>query len=198
MFRPGLRISHDDHEVACDGEHLAVTLCRGQLDACRQARQSVRQSWPEDTPSEAAEQWSRTIDEALAQCDLGAELEFIECLEYPCTAALRPAVPIASAEGHEAEMKRLMEAARGCGPLQEAYGVEAGEPDAIDVFRLDATCGDGRENFFVLTALDADGPAYELLHTKKRTDTQERDLNRWIYRRADDIAAKWPCDAQAG
>ena len=182
----------------CEGEHLAATLCRGQLDACRQARQSVRQGWPEDAASESPEQWSRTIDEALAECELGADLEFIECSEYPCAAALRPRAAADSEKAHGMEMNRLMEAARSCAPLQQAYGFAEADHETIDVYRLDAGCGEQRENFFVMVALDRGGPAWKLLKTKKRTATQERDLNRWIYRRADDIAAKWPCDAQAG
>jgi hypothetical protein len=87
-----------------------------------------------------------------------------------------------------------MEVARGCAPLREAFGIdETMVTGAIDVYRLDARCDGEREDFFVLAALDPEGPAYEMLNEKDRTDQEDRDFNRWLYRRADDLSAMWPC-----
>jgi len=90
-------------------------------------------------------------------------------------------------------MKRLMGATRACSPLRDAMGIPDEQiEEAVDVFRLDADCGQDREDFFVLIALDPEGEAFDLLH-RDRTDQEDRDFNRWMYRRADDLSAMWPC-----
>jgi hypothetical protein len=87
-----------------------------------------------------------------------------------------------------------MEVARGCAPLRTSFGLQGPEHDeAIDVYRLDARCGEGRESFFVLTALAAEGPAWSLISKDGRSEEEERDLFRWLYRRADDVSGLWPC-----
>lgn len=176
----------------CSEAELRARWCEAELDAYGEQRRAVRQPWPEDATIESPEGWTQAIDEALSSCELGAELELVDCSEYPCTAALRPADTAMSSEAHEREMERLMTAVRGCEPLRRSFGIA--EDDAnLDVFRLDARCGEAREAFFVLMALDPAGAAYEMMADKSRDDFEERDFNRWMYRRADDLAGMWPC-----
>ena len=179
-------------DVDCSEPELRARWCEAELDACSAQRRAVRQEWPEKETIESPETWTATIDEALASCDIGAELELVDCAEYPCTAALRTAKTAMTNEEHEAEMERLMVAVRGCPALRDKFGA-APDQKNLDVFRLDARCPDGRESFFVLMALDAAGAAYELYGKPERDDAQERDMNRWMYRRADDLAGMWPC-----
>lgn len=179
----------------CEEESLRVRWCEAQLEQHARQRRAVRQPWPEVDGAEDPERWTEVVEEALAECELGAELELVECTEYPCVAALRPADPDLDEEAREAEMKRLMGQARACGSLRQAFGVtEPAHEEALDVYRLDARCGDGRESFYVLSALAVDGPAWALQNKEHRTEIEERDLSRWIYRRADDVSAMWPCE----
>ena len=96
-------------------------------------------------------------------------------------------------------MKSAMDAVRACGPLRDGFGVsdqattKEQVEGALDVYRLDAQCETEREKFLVLAALAPQGPAYELLHKGDTTTEEDRDLNRWMYRRADDLAALWTC-----
>ena len=59
---------------------------------------------------------------------------------------------------------------------------------------LGPRCGQAREKFFVLTALAPKGPAFQRAAARDATATEERDQMRWMYRRADDLAALWPCE----
>ncbi len=180
-------------EPSCDGLALQAKWCQAQLEQCEGQRKAVRQPWPQADTAEAPDQWADAVEEALAQCDMGAELELVECSEYPCVAALRPSDPTLDAAGREREMKRMMAVARGCAPLRESFGITPEHEAALDVYRLDARCGDGRESFFVLSALSPQGPAYALQSTENRDAQQERDFSRWLYRRADDVSGLWPC-----
>lgn len=158
-------------------------------------RKAVRQPWPAGDTVESPEAWTDAVEQALAECELGAELEMVECTEYPCVAALRPADSTLDEAGREREMKRLMAAARTCAPLRASLGLEGPEHDeAIDVFRLDARCGERREPFFVLTAFAPEGPAWALVSQDHRNEIEDRDLFRWMYRRADDVSGMWPCE----
>ncbi|HWB79944.1 MAG TPA: hypothetical protein VG755_33495 [Nannocystaceae bacterium] len=179
-------------ELDCSEPELRARWCEAELDACVRERRAVRQEWPEADTIESPETWTKTIDEALASCDIGAELELVDCAEYPCTAALKTAKTAMTDAEHQAEMERLMVAVRSCPALRDQFGA-APDQKNLDVFRLDARCPNGRESFFVLMALDAAGAAYELYGKQERDDTQERDVNRWMYRRADDLAGMWPC-----
>lgn len=179
-------------ELDCSEPELRARWCEAELDSCRRERRAVRREWPEAETIESPETWTQTIDEALASCEIGAELELVDCAEYPCTAALRTAKTAMTDEEHQAEMERLMIAVRGCPALRDKFGA-APDQKNLDVFRLDARCPNGRESFFVLMALDAAGQAYELYGKDQRDDTEERDMNRWMYRRADDLAGMWPC-----
>ena len=184
----------DDDREDCDALELRARWCEAELADARRERTAVRQDWPDEDSVESAERWPDAVERALAECEIGAELELVDCTEYPCTAALRPATAPPTPEAFENEMKRLMGATRSCAPLREALGIDTDNLEkAVDVFRLDAYCGVGREDFFVLLALDPDGAAFDLLH-RDRTDQEERDLNRWMYRRADDLSAMWPCE----
>ncbi len=179
---------------SCEAEVLRTQWCQAQLDQCQGQRRAVRQPWPAASSSESPERWADAVEEALAECALGAELELVECSEYPCVAALRPDDPSLDESQREQEMHRLMDAARGCQPLRKSFGLaDEGQDDALDVYRLDARCGDGRESFFVLSALDPQGPAYGLLSTDNRDELDDRDFSRWLYRRADDVSGLWPC-----
>jgi hypothetical protein len=181
-------------DPSCDALELRGRWCEAELDQCTRERKAVRQPWPDDETIEAPEAWSDAVEHALAECELGAELELVECSEYPCVAALRPADPALDEAAREQEMKRLIEAARACAPLRSSFGIRGPEHDeAIDVYRLDARCGEGRESFFVLSALAPDGPAHALLAKDDPSDQEERDLFRWLYRRADDVSGLWPC-----
>lgn len=183
----------DDESEDCEALELRARWCEAELADARRERTAVRQDWPGDDSVESAEHWPDAVEQALAECEIGAELELVDCTEYPCTAALRPATAPPTPEAFENEMQRLMSATRSCAPLRDALGIDMEHLDkAVDVFRLDADCGETREDFFVLMALDPDGAAFDLLH-RDRTDQEERDLNRWMYRRADDLSAMWPC-----
>jgi hypothetical protein len=188
---PGRR---EDESASCEALGLRARWCEGQLDQCTGQRKAVRQPWPEADTVEAPDAWADAVEEALAECEIGAELELVECTEYPCVAALRPADPALDEAGREQEMQRLMAAARACAPLRASLGLGGPEHDeAIDVYRLDARCGEGREAVFVLSALAPEGPAWTLLRKDPRSEHEERDLFRWLYRRADDVSGLWPC-----
>lgn len=181
-------------EPSCEAAELRARWCEGQLDRLSGERKAVRQPWPEAETVESPEAWTDAVEQALAECEIGAELELVECTEYPCVAALRPADATLDQGGREQEMKRLMAAARACAPLRESMGLRGPEHDeAIDVYRLDARCGDGRESFYVLSALSPEGPAWALLGKEGRSEEEERDLFRWLYRRGDDVSGLWPC-----
>ena len=96
-------------------------------------------------------------------------------------------------------MRSAIAAVRACEPLRDAFGVAGDDVTqeqveaALDVYRLDAQCEGDREKFLVLAALAPEGGAYELMHKNDTTTQEDRDLNRWVYRRADDLAALWPC-----
>jgi len=88
-------------------------------------------------------------------------------------------------------MKRLMAVARACAPLRASFGLQGPEhDDAIDVYRLDARCGDRRESFFVLSAV----APRALLSQDDRGEIEDRDMFRWLHRRADDVSGLWPCE----
>jgi hypothetical protein len=190
------RSSGSDHDenASCEQTELLSRWCASELDECRRQRGAVRQQWPEEDTIESPGEWTEAIDQALDACDLGVELETIDCTEYPCAASLRPTNPGMTPAEHEQEMNRLTEAARHCAPLRTAFGLDdATAEKAIDVFRLDSKCGDARENFFVLMALKPEGGAYRLITKEDADPGEERDMWRWMYRRADDLAGLWEC-----
>ncbi len=180
-------------EEGCEAQELRARWCESELAEARRERSAVRNEWPDDDSIESPERWANAVEEAIEHCDMGAQLELVDCTEYPCTAALRPATPPPTPEAFEVEMRRVMAAARGCAPLRDAFGLnEETTPMAIDAYRLDARCDGAREDFLVLTALDPAGDAFSMIH-RDRTDQEDRDFNRWLYRRADDMSALWPC-----
>lgn len=185
---------------ARDGESreeldLRARWCQAELDECQRQRQAVRNDWPTQDTIEQPDVWTDAVEQALTECEIPGELELVDCTEYPCTAALRPPEPAADAKAFELQMRAAMNAVRACQPLREAFDLADEEViDALDVYRLDAECGGGKEKFLVLTALDPAGPAHTLLHMDDRTAEQDRDFNRWMYRRADDLSALWPCE----
>jgi hypothetical protein len=184
----------------CEAENLRARWCEGQLAECERSTEAVRHDWPEQDTVEDPARWVDAVEAGLAECAIeGAELEVIDCAEYPCVAALRPAVDGGpDSESFRQEQERLIEAVRGCGPLRAAFGIEdESQHKALDVFSNDTTCPDGsRADFFAFMALDPDGEAFDLLDddNEKRSKRQERDLFRWLFRRGDDIAAQYPCD----
>ncbi len=187
--------SRDLGEEELDALRLRAKWCSSELAELKRARDEARQPWPADEDSvEAPDLWTEAVEEALASCDIGADIELVDCTEYPCAAALRPAQAPPNAEAFRTEMVRLMEAVRACPDLRSAFNVKDDEhaEQALDVYRLDSPCGGRREDFFVLTAVEPDGPAHALLNAD-RDDKQERDFHRWLYRRADDVSAMWPC-----
>lgn len=187
-------------DSGCEHEQLRATWCEGQLSECERSREAVRQPWPEHQTVEDPVTWTQAVEEALVECDIaGAEVEAIDCAEYPCVAAFRPtAAGEPDSLAFSEEQERLIAAVRACAPLREAFGVQTDEQEqALDVFANDATCPDGsRADFFALMALDTQGDAYALLDDTKvdRTKREQRDLFRWLFRRGDDVAAQYPCD----
>ncbi|MBX7081908.1 MAG: hypothetical protein K1X88_22070 [Nannocystaceae bacterium] len=184
-------------EASCEELELRQRWCESELSECTRERSAVRHAWPEQDSIESPDRWSATIDEAFERCGIEAELEVVDCAEYPCTAALRPRAPITDGAGHEQQMNALMAAVRACAPLREAFAVGSGQDDALDVFRLDAPCGGTHERFFALLALDTRGEAF----TKQQEgedDLVEREVMRWMYRRGDDLVGLWPCRDRAG
>ncbi len=188
----------DMEAPGCASERLRTQWCEGQLAQCEQTRRANRHDWPEDEGIESPEAWANAVEEALDDCDVeGAEVETIECSEYPCVAALRPTVVGEPDDpAFAAAQEKLIESVRGCASLREAFGIDEETHKALDVFSNDTTCPDGtRRDFFALMALDPNGPAFELLdEERKRSKREERDLFRWLFRRGDDIAGAYPCD----
>ncbi|MBK8235277.1 MAG: hypothetical protein IPK74_06965 [Deltaproteobacteria bacterium] len=179
-------------DASCEELELRQRWCESELAESRRERAAVRHEFPEPAGIESPEQWSATVDEAFEACGIDAELEVVDCAEYPCAAALRSKVPLLDGDSHEREMNRLIEAARACAPLRRAFGVGQRQDDALDVYRLDAPCGEGSERFFAFMALDPKGPAY----ARQRVDDDdlvEREVMRWMYRRGDDLVGLWPC-----
>lgn len=186
-------------EAGCAKERLRAQWCEGQLSQCEASQSANRHAWPEDDDSiEGPQAWANAVEEALDDCEIeSAEIETIECSEYPCVAALRPAVVGEPDDPEFAKaQERLIEGLRGCAPLREAFGIDDATTKALDVFSNDTTCPDGsRRDFFALMALDPSGPAYALIEEdRKRSKREERDLFRWLFRRGDDIAAAYPCE----
>lgn len=179
-------------EASCEELDLRQRWCESELAECRRERASVRQEFPEDAGIESPEQWSSSVDEAFEQCGIDAEIELVDCAEYPCTAALRSKTPLVDGPTQEREMNRLMAAARACAPLRSAFGVGEGQEDALDVFQLDAPCGGKAERFFAFMALDPKGAAYNRQRVQD-DDLVEREVMRWMYRRGDDLVGLWPC-----
>lgn len=190
----GRRAGTEDED--CESLGLEFRWCEMELNQCLNQKDVVRQEWPESESSiEAPGQWSDAVEEALDICGVTAELELIDCSEYPCAAGLRSSTTSGDEKVQEQEMERLTKAIRSCEVLRSSFGIVGSDnEDALDIFRLDAKCGNNRENFFALVALDPGGPAYALYTNQDRSATEERDLFRWIYRRADDLSSLWPCE----
>ena len=179
-------------EASCEELDLRQRWCESELSECRRERASVRHEFPEQAGIESPTEWSAAIDEAFEQCGIDAEIELVDCAEYPCTAALRSKTVLLDGPGHEREMERLIEATRGCAPLRRAFGIGDGQDDALDLFRLDAPCGGAAERFFAFMALDPKGDAYNRQRVTD-DDLVEREVMRWMYRRGDDLVGLWPC-----
>lgn len=172
---------------------LRARWCEGELAECRRERKAVRQPWPENDGPESPDRWADAVEAAIDACQLeDVEIELVECSEYPCAAALRPG---AGVQNLGDEQQRLQEAFRGCAPLREAMGIgESAAEAAIEVYQHDARCDDGhREDILVLSVLSPDGEAFRLLDSEAASPYEQRDLMRWLYRRADDIAGLWAC-----
>ncbi|MFO0632671.1 MAG: hypothetical protein U0168_07475 [Nannocystaceae bacterium] len=184
-------------EASCDELELRQRWCESELSECTRERSAVRHPWPEDDGIESPDRWSAAIDEAFETCGIAAELEVVDCAEYPCTAALRPRAAVTDDAGHERQMNELVAAVRACAPLRQAFAVGPGQDDALDVFRLDAPCGDDHERFFALLALDTRGEAFAK-QSEQEDDLVEREVMRWMYRRGDDLVGMWPCRDGAG
>lgn len=187
---PVRRAASDD--ASCEELELRERWCEAELADCTKQRDAVRHEWPEVDTVESPDRWSAAVDEAFEACGIDADLEVVDCAEYPCTAALRPKVASMDAASHEREVERLTNAVRACPQLRAAFNVGEGQDDALDVFRLDAPCGDQHERFFALMAVDTRGDAF----AKQQVETDdivERDVMRWMYRRADDLVGLWPC-----
>jgi hypothetical protein len=187
----------------CAEQRLRNTWCESQLASCEKRREQIRQDWPADPGVEDPTEWTDAVETALVECDIeGAELEVVDCTEYPCVAALRPSVSGGpDDEEFRSHQQELIEQLRACEPLRESFGLEGEAADkALDVFGNDTTCPNGeRIDFLALMALDPSGPAYALIEDDDgRSKRQERDLFRWLFRRGDDIASVYPCDAAEG
>ena len=179
-------------DASCEELELRERWCEAELVDCTKQRDAVRHAWPEADTVESPERWSETVDQAFEACGIDADLEVIDCAEYPCTAALRPKHPSLDAASHEREVERLTDAVRACPQLRAAFNVGDGQQEALDVFRLDAPCGEQHERFFAFMAVDTRGDAF----AKQQADSDdivERDVIRWMYRRADDLVGLWPC-----
>ncbi len=179
-------------DASCDELELRERWCETELADCTKQRDAVRHSWPEAETVESPERWSAAVDEAFDACGIDADLEVIDCAEYPCTAALRPKHAALDAASHEREVERLTNAVRSCPQLRAAFNVANGQEDALDVFRLDAPCGEQQERFFAFKAVDTRGDAFAKQQVQD-DDVVERDVMRWMYRRADDLVGLWPC-----
>jgi len=179
-------------DASCDELELRERWCEAELADCSKQRDAVRHPWPEADGVESPERWSEIVDEAFEACGIDAELEVIDCAEYPCTAAVRPKLPTPDAASHERELERLTQAVRACPQLRDAFHVGAGQDDALDLFRLDAPCGGTHERFFALMAIDTQGDAFAKQQVSDG-DIVERDVMRWMYRRGDDLVGLWPC-----
>lgn len=182
-----------DDDPSCEATELRARWCESELAQAHRERADVRQAWPDEDSIEAPATWSDAIEEGLANCDVDADLELVDCSEYPCAAALRPSTSPANAAAFKKQMNHLMGQVRGCASLRDAFDLDPENvTSGLDVYRLEAKCNGSQEKFFVMTALHPEGEAYDLLN-RDRTDEEERDFNRWLYRRADDLSALWPC-----
>lgn len=179
-------------DASCDELELRERWCEAELADCSKQRDAVRHPWPAADGVESPERWSEIVDDAFEACGIDAQLEVIDCAEYPCTAAVRPKLAMPDAASHERELERLTQAVRACPQLRDAFHVGAGQDDALDLFRLDAPCGDTHERFFALMAIDTQGEAFAEQQISD-DDIVERDVMRWMYRRGDDLVGLWPC-----
>jgi hypothetical protein len=145
---------------------------------------------------ESPEQWTKAVETAIEQCELGIELDLVDCTEYPCVAAWRPPrgadeanAPLEGADaGYREDLEKQV---AGCAPLRAAFGVTEDTKEWASVWSYDAPCEGGIEPMVTLSVLQPGGPAYSTLNDD---DDNSDETLRWMFRRAEDVASSWQCE----
>ena len=173
----------------------ALRWCESRLARCEERREFRRNEWPEEDSVESSEQWTQTVNDSLAQCGIDLDFELVDCTEYPCAAAFRPPADADPSSDmfsgpYQAYRDQLEEKLAKCEPLAKAFGgsTEDGLTEA-GVFAYDAPCGGEKEDMLVLSVLHAKGPA----QTQLNGPGNHNAVQRWMFRRAEDVAAGWSC-----
>ena len=167
-------------------------LMERQLAECEAGSRRVRDPWPTDLPpQEDPEAWVETVEYAFEECDVPGAIEVVDCVEYPCVAAVRSgSVGEGTSDAH-ADAEALRSRLDRCAPLRSGLSISEAGTDAIQVHPIEVACEDGsKERAQVVIALDPAGPAWS------EFDRADKDIDailRWYYRRTDDVMASWKC-----
>ncbi|MBV1861823.1 MAG: hypothetical protein KUG77_25610 [Nannocystaceae bacterium] len=163
-----------------------------QLAECEAGSRRVRDPWPSDLPSqEDPDAWVATVEDSFESCEVPAEIEVIDCVEYPCIAALRSDPNDEESVDAAVAAETLRSRLESCAPLRAGLSISETGTDAIQVHPVDVTCEDGsKEQAQVVIALDPAGPAWAEF---SRPDNDVDAILRWYYRRTDDVVASWKC-----
>ncbi len=176
----------------CDCEMVSAwsDLMERQLAECEAGSRRVRDPWPTDLPpQEDPEAWVETVEDAFAECEVPGAIEVVNCVEYPCVAAVRSDGTADAQSDAEALRSRLDR----CAPLRSGLSISEPGTDAIQVHPIEVVCEDGsKERAQVVIALDPAGPAWSEFN---QTDKDIDAILRWYYRRTDDVVASWKCVA---
>lgn len=186
----------EEEERGDDMLRPALQWCESRLERCESRGAFRRHAWPEDAAVESPEQWTEAVQSAIEQCELGIEMELVDCTEYPCVAAWRPpkaagpgnASSDAASDAYREELKKKLV---GCAPLRAAFGVGEDAKEWASVWAYDAPCEAGNEPMVALSVLQPQGPAYATLNDDDVDHTEE--TLRWMFRRAEDVASSWRC-----
>lgn len=177
----------------CDCEALSgwAGLMERQLAECEAGSRRIREPWPSELPTaEDPDAWVEAIEGAFETCDVPAALERIDCLEYPCVAALR-----GNSDDSDEDAEATAEAIRAqlthCEPLRNEFSLSEAHEDAIQVHSVEIPCDDGStEHAQMVLALHPLGPAWSEF---SKEDQDIDAILRWYYRRTDDLIGSWKC-----
>ncbi len=179
-------------EPTCDCEVVSAWsgLMERQLAECEAGTRRVRDPWPSDLPSqEDPDAWVETLEDAFEECGVAEAIELVDCVEYPCVAAVRS--DAIGTEDQEAKAEDLRSRLDGCVPLRSGLSISEAGTEAVQVHPIEVRCEDGSvERAQVVIALDPTGPAWA------EYNQEDRDVDavlRWYYRRTDDVMASWTC-----
>ncbi|MEO0599961.1 MAG: hypothetical protein AAF211_00905 [Myxococcota bacterium] len=172
-------------------DDLRLSYCLARLEASLEQQRLVLRDWPEEADyyldGQHPAEWTETLDAVASDCGIRDRLVITDCTEPPCVAAFR------------GDRRSLRERLDGCSETLGPFG----DPELVDV---PVNCGDGRTESLVLLANLGENGQDELLEGMGIEPGDSLDgLGERLFhtfriygRRADALAALWPCDAEVG